>query len=283
MRAIRRAAFAVAICLSVPVVWAPPAFAARALTATPNVGLIDGQTVSFTGSGFNPSVDIGFCQAIDDGTPAQEDCGASTGTTTSSPSGDISGQLTVRQSMFVPSLGRTVDCASEACFVGAAEISDIANTSAFASLTFVRIQPDGQIRRLSDSVVFGNDVYGSDGLGQTFTHPVAPGGSWSFAVQVQNDGDRTDDITVTAASIGTSPDVSVRYFAGWFDVTALVNGGGFTFAGVPPGGVRRLPVQFHAVSGAPVDERSRQLVTFTSGTAPIADSVLVAARVLTPA
>jgi hypothetical protein len=283
MAATRRTALAVAICLSVPIVWAAPALAARALTATPSVGLTDGQTVSFTGSGFNASVDIGFCQAIDDGTPAQEDCGASTGTTRSSPSGDISGELTVRQSMFVPSLGRIVDCTSAACFVGAAEISDIAHTSAFASLTFVRIQPDGQIRRLSDSVVFGNDVYSSTGSGETVTHPIAPGGSWSFAVQVQNDGARTDDINVTAASIRTSPDISVRFFAGYFDVTSLVNGAGFTFSGVPPGGVRRLPVQFKAVSGAAVEQRSHQLVTFTSRTAPIADSVLVAVRVLAPA
>jgi hypothetical protein len=284
MSAIRRTALAVAICLGVPAVWAPPAFAASALTVTPNTGLIDGQTVSISGSGFPGSTDIGFCEAIDDGTPSQSDCaGGSAQTTTSSPSGDITGQLPVRQSIFVPSLGRVVDCTREACKIGAADINNIASTVAFASLSFVRIQPDGQVRRLSDGFVFGNDVYNTDGVGEKVVHPVAPGGSWSFAVQVENDGARTDDITVNAASILTSPDVSVRYFAGWFDVTALVNGDGFTFAGVPPGGIRRLPVQFKAVAGAHIDQRSHQVVRFTSRTAPtVTDGVVVGVRVLAP-
>jgi hypothetical protein len=244
---------------------------------------VEAQTVSVAGGGFNPSVVVGFCQAIMDATPDQSDCGAPFGTTTSSPSGEISVQYTVRQSMFVPSLGRTVNCWVETCFIGAAETANIAGTATFAPLTFVHVQPDGQIRRLSDSTIFGNDVYNSDGSsGQTVTHTVAPGADWSFAVQVQNDGQRTDNITVTASPIVSSPDISVRYFAGYFDVTSYVTGTGFTFANVPPGEIRRLPVRFRASSGALVDARSAQIVTFTAGNAPVIDKVRVSVRVVAP-
>jgi hypothetical protein len=186
--------------------------------------------------------------------------------------------------MFVPSLARTVNCWSEQCVIGAAETNNIASTATYsAPLTFVHVQPDGRIRRLSDSTIFGNDVYNSDGSsGQTVTHPIAPGADWSFAVQVQNDGERTDNITVTAAPILSSPNITVRYFVGYFDVTSHVTGTGFTFADVPPGEIRRLPVQFRASSSAPVDARSHQLVTFTAGNAPVIDAVRVGVRVIAP-
>ena len=283
MRVLRRVALGAAICLVLPVVSSTPAYAARTLTVTPSTDLVEAQTVSVAGGGFNPSVGVGFCQAIMAATPSQSDCGAPFGTTTSSPSGEISFDYTVRQSMFVPSLGRTVNCWVETCFIGAAEINDIAGTATFAPLTFVHVQPDGRIARLSDGTIFGDDVYNRDGSsGQTVTHTITPGANWSFAVQVQNDGARTDDITVTAASIFSSPDVTVRYFAGWFDVTSYVTGAGFTFGSVPPGGIRRLPVQFRASSGAAIDSRSRQLVTFTSRTAPVVDAVVVGVRVVAP-
>jgi hypothetical protein len=283
MTVLRRVALAAAICLVLPVISSTPAYAARTLTVTPSTDLVEAQTVSVTGAGFTPSVGIGFCQAIMSATPSQSDCGTLAGTTTSSTSGEISVQYTVRQSMRVPSLGRTVNCWVETCFIGAAELNDIPGTATFAPLTFVHVQPDGQIRRLSDGTIFGNDVYNSDGSsGQTVTHTVAPGAAWSFAVQVQNDGQRTDNITVTASPILSSPDITVRYFAGYFDVTSRVTGAGFTFANVPPGEIRKLQVQFGATSGAAVDARSHQLVTFTAGNAPVRDAVRVGVRVASP-
>jgi hypothetical protein len=279
MTALRRAALAAAICLVLPVVSSTPAYAARTLTVTPSTDLVEAQNVSVTGAGFAPSAEIGFCQAIMDATPDQSDCGTPFGLTTSSPLGEISFAYTVRQSMPVSSLGRVVNCWVETCFIGAAQTNNIAGTATFAPLTFVHVQPDGQIRRLSDSTIFGNDVYNSDGSsGQTVTHAIAPGADWSFAVQVQNDGQRSDNITVTASPILSSPDITVRYFAGYFDLTSKVTGTGFTFANIPPGEIRRLQVQFRAISGAAVDARSHQLVTFTAGNAPVRDAVRVGVR-----
>jgi hypothetical protein len=281
MSAIRRAALGVAICLVLPVVSSAPASAAPSLTVTPSTDLVDRQIVSVEGGGFHPSVEVGFCQAIMDATPSVEDCGTPFGLTTSSPSGEISFNYSVRQSMGVSSLGRTVNCWVETCFIGAAETADIAGTATFAPLTFVHVQPDGQIRRLS--AIFGNDVYNIDGAdGQTAWHPIAPGADWSFAVQVQNDGQRSENITVNAGPLSSSPDINVRYFVGYFDVTSRVTGAGFTFANVPPGEIRRLPVQFRASSGAPIDALSGQRVTFTAGSAPVSDVVRVIVRVVAP-
>ena len=283
MTAVRRVALAVAVCLAVPVFWAAPASAAGTITVTPNTNLVDGQTVTVSGTGFRSSVGVGMCEAIMDSTPGPEDCnGGSYATVSTSPAGDFSMQLTVRQSISVPSLGRVVHCWIEACFIGAAEVSDVGNTAVFAPLTVVHVQPDGQVRRLSDNVIFGNDVYGTDGAGETVTHSVAPGAMWSFAVQVQNDGERTEAITVNAASVLSAPGVTVRYFAGYLDVTSLVTGSGFTFSGVPPGGIRKLPVQFTATSGASIGARSHQLITFHVGTVTAVDAVRVGVRVDAP-
>jgi len=280
MTAVRRAAFALAVCLAVPVMWAGPASAATALTVTPNTNLVDGQTVTIDGSGFSSSTSVGVCEAVMDASPGPEDCNnggyATVGT---SASGDFSVPFAVKQSIFVPSLGRVVHCWIESCFIGAADTSNVAGTAAFAPLTFVHVQPDAQVRRLSDNVIFGNDVYGTDGTGETVTHSVAPSGAWSFAVQVENDGARTENITVNAAAVLSAPGVSVRYFAGFIDVTSFVNGSGFTFANVPPGGIRKLPVQFTATSGASIGARSQQLVTFHVGAITAVDAVRVGVRV----
>ena len=288
VRCLRRVALVAAICLVLPVLSSAPAFAVRSLTVTPHTDLREDQSVSVTGAGFTPSVNVQFCQAIMDATPSfSKDCGAAAPLVVSSATGEISGENIVRQTIFPARVGRAVDCWVETCVMLAAEVDDVAGTATFsAPLTFVRVQTDGQIRRLSDSVVFGDDVYNADGSGQRVSHGISPGRDWSFAVQVQNDGGRTENITVTAAPELSSSGISVRYFAGWREVTSYVTGAGFTFANVPPGEIRRLPVQFRAASGVPLDARARQLVTFDvverPGIVIGADTVGVGVRVVAP-
>ena len=114
MTRIRRLVVGAAIGFVLPaLVGVSPAFAARYSTATPSTDLVDGQTVHIDGAGFNGSVAVGFCQAIDDGTPGQADCGGATpATTTTSSAGTFSGDVVVRRLIFVPSAGRTVNCAA---------------------------------------------------------------------------------------------------------------------------------------------------------------------------
>jgi hypothetical protein len=390
MKRLRGAILVVAVALAVPAVWAMPAFAARGVTLTPNTGLVELDSVTISGTGFNPSVEVGYCQGIDDGSPSASDCGSSVGFTSTSPAGDFSAQQTVRRFIHVPSLGRTVDCASESCAIGAAETSDVVGTAIFTPIEFAPAppppatrgaitvsparpsdgqqvtvagtgfrpnanieilqcvtgaqdptgcspnfttavadgagafsaayivsrfvsppgassvdcqpagrcvmaaaetvdipgtivtapleitrpqQPDGQIRRLSDGAITGDNIYNLDGTGQTRLRAVVPGAKWSFAVQVQNDGDVTDDITVTAPP--SSSPFTVRYFVSYFDITSQVTGGGFTFTGIAPGQIQRLPVQFNVAPDAPLESLTEPLVTFTSKTTQGADAVRV--------
>lgn len=278
MTGIRRTAFVATICLVVPVVWVSPAFAARGLTATPSTGLIDRQVVTVDGSGFNGSVEVGVCQAIDDGSPDESDCGGGIAFTNTSPAGDFSIGYGVKRLIFVPSLGRTVNCAIESCVMGAAETSNIAGTATFAPIAFAPGQPDGLIRRRSDGQITGDNIYSSDGaFFQTRIRKVAQGTKWAFALRVQNDGLETDDITVRASAVVGS--VSVRYFIGYYDVTADVTGSGFTYPDMTPGEIRPLAVQFNVGSDAEIGSGRLAGVTFTSDSAGSSDTVVVGVKV----
>jgi Neocarzinostatin family len=141
MKKLRAAMLVLAVSLAVPLVWATPAFAQRSLAVTPSTGLVDLDSVTIAGTGFNPSVEVGFCQGIDDGSPSPSDCGSSIGFVNTTPAGDFSAQQTVRRFMHVPSLGRTVDCASEACAIAAAEVSDITGTAILVPIAFAPAPP----------------------------------------------------------------------------------------------------------------------------------------------
>jgi hypothetical protein len=398
MRLLRRGVLLAAVGLAVPFGSATPAFAQRTLTVTPSTNLVELDSVTIAGTGFSTSVEIGFCQGIDDGTPSVSDCGTSTGGSASTTlEGTFSAQQTVRRFIHVPSLGRTVDCATDQCVIGAAEASDVAGTAVLMPISFATapsppatrgsitvspadpfdgqevtvdgtgfrpnakieilecvtdpadptdcsptftttvasaagafsgayvvqqflappgappvdcsppgvcviaaaevvdipgtivtspfeitaVQPDGRIRRRSDGVITGDGIYNLDGAGQTRIRAVAPGTKWTFAVQVENDGDVPDDITVTAPP--GSPPFAVRYFVSYFDITSQVTGLGFTFTDVAPGQVWTFAVQFNVAPDAPLGGQHVSQVTFQSGTAPRADTVVVGvvARALT--
>ncbi|MDQ1385963.1 MAG: Neocarzinostatin family [Actinomycetota bacterium] len=287
MSVLRRVALLVSVCLGVQSAAVLPASAARGLTVTPSTGLINFQQVAVTGAGFTPSVNVSFCQAIHDATPSRADCGAAVPSAFSSPTGEISGENVVRQTINPASVSHPVDCWVDQCVMMAWEEDDVAGTAVFSPpLTFVHIQPDGQIRRLSDSTLIGDDVYNADASGQTVPHGITAGHDWSFAVQVENDGGRNDDISVMAVAEMSHPGLVVRYFAGWLDITSRVTrGSSFTFADVAPGAIRKLVVQVRAASSAPLDAISRQRVTFYVGRPPTIlaiDVVRVGVRVIPP-
>jgi hypothetical protein len=161
-----------------------------------------------------------------------------------------------------------------ACVIAAAEVLDIPGTIVTAPFQITAPQPDGMIRRRSDGAITGNDIYNLDGSGQARIRAVAPGTTWSFAVQLENDGEvADDDITVTAPL--SSPAFTVRYMVANFNITSKVTGGGFTFTDVAPGQIWTLGVQFKVAPDAPPESRADPLVKFTSETAPRADAVRV--------
>ena len=96
----------------------------------------------------------------------------------------------------------------------------------------------------------------------TRNHAIAPGGKWSYALRVQNDGEVSDDLVFSAPQPANGS-VRTRYFVGYYDVTTAVNGSGFTFADVSPGETRSIAVQFVAAPDA-VD-RAHVIVQLHSG------------------
>jgi hypothetical protein len=108
----------------------------RTLTVTPDTGLVDGDVVALHGTGFTPSATVGFCQAVDDGTPDPSDCGVPFQLASADAAGEFTASYTVRRFMTPSSVGATIDCAqpSANCLIGATDLGS--GNVPFAPITF---------------------------------------------------------------------------------------------------------------------------------------------------
>ena len=80
----------------------PGGVSPTALTVTPNANLVNAQTVTVEGSGYQANIQIAYCQGVDDGSPGLTDCrGRSIEFATTSPTGTFTAQLTVYRIMTV--------------------------------------------------------------------------------------------------------------------------------------------------------------------------------------
>jgi Neocarzinostatin family len=98
------------------------------LTATPSVGLADGQTIIVTGSGFTPFVGVGMVEC-QEGATGPSGCDISTlRELATDGSGSFSTPYTVTRVITTTAgkLGanKTIDCALSPCFLGAADVSN---------------------------------------------------------------------------------------------------------------------------------------------------------------
>ncbi|GIU89354.1 MAG: hypothetical protein KatS3mg010_0453 [Acidimicrobiia bacterium] len=107
----------------------PTAESSSSLTVVPDTALAGGQAVSVELGGYPPGAALGWCQAVAVEPPSVSNCGQPIGLGTAGPDGALTGTLRLARFIYVPSLARWVDCASpsEACVVGAADLSDIAS------------------------------------------------------------------------------------------------------------------------------------------------------------
>ena len=244
----RRVARCVAACWVVAAFcWAAPASAATTLTATPRTDLVSGQAVVLHGTGFHPGREVRLCQG-----DTQWLCqpGGPTGRTTASATGTIDARFAVRRYLATPD-GR-VDCASGECWIMAVDLDDIGGTIVVATIAFapdvLAPQPDVRIRNPGNGTVVGDDVYDTFAPGvPTRTRVVEPDETWTYRVEVENEGP-TDDLRIRAEP--GRPPFTVRYLAGWYDVTAAVTGTGAVLHDVPHGAVRTIKVQVRAAAGA---------------------------------
>jgi hypothetical protein len=122
---------------------APGADAATAVTVSPADGLSGGDVVTIEAAGFVPGTVAGWCQGVDPpGAASFDDCGVNTTySRTVEADGSFTGQAAVERFIYVPSLGRWVDCAepAEGCGIGAAAADDVAGTAAFAPVAFAPV------------------------------------------------------------------------------------------------------------------------------------------------
>ena len=120
----------------------PTAEGTGSVTVTPATGLVDGQTVTVTMSGFPASGTVGWCQGVPVEPASTSNCGGPVRTGQTDASGGlIDPSYPVARFIFVPTLGRTVDCAAETCVIGAADVTDIPGSVANAYLAFSVAEP----------------------------------------------------------------------------------------------------------------------------------------------
>jgi alpha-tubulin suppressor-like RCC1 family protein len=118
----------------------PSAVTTGRVVVTPSTGLIDGQSVDVSLSGFAPAATLGWCQAVVASVPAGPGlCGGPIRTGTADANGAlVDPAYPLARNIYVPALGRSVDCAdpAERCVLAAADVRDIAASAATAPLAF---------------------------------------------------------------------------------------------------------------------------------------------------
>jgi len=98
--------------------------------------------------------------------------------------------------------------------------------------------PDGLVKKASAGAFAGDGVYNDTGAGQAASATLERGGSARFVVRVENDGARTDSMTVDGC--GSWGAFSMTYLAGdGTDVTRAVTEGRYTL-GLATGGHGRV-------------------------------------------
>jgi hypothetical protein len=144
----------------------------RSVAASPSTHLVDGQTITVTGSGWQPGHTIGFCQAVAADPPGAGSCADGLFTeATADAFGNISGSLVVRASINVPNLGSQIACTgpTQPCALGAADVADVAGTVTSVPLGFDLAVPGAP--------TIGSAVAGDGEATVSWTAPAFDGGS----------------------------------------------------------------------------------------------------------
>jgi hypothetical protein len=107
------------------------------VTVVPDTGLLDGQVVTVTLSGWPARGTVPWCQAVVFGVASPSNCGNTLVFSSTDAFGTASASYIVRRVMFVPSVGRNVDCAVEPiCVMAATDFQDIEGSVRLTPLSF---------------------------------------------------------------------------------------------------------------------------------------------------
>jgi hypothetical protein len=108
--------------------------------------------------------------------------------------------------------------------------------------------PDAAIGVAKDGPFRGNDVYGTDGAGQTRRRTIEGGTTDSFFIPLQDDV--MPDETLVVSGGGSGRNLGIRYFLAGTEVTSSVTGGGLVLTTVPAGAALTLRMSVTVRSGA---------------------------------
>lgn len=132
-------------------------------------------------------------------------------------------------------------------------------------------RPDGRIQKGAGAFV-GDDVVNTTGANQTRTAGLGSGGSVTFTVRIDNDGNAHDQVTIRGT--GGDSRFRVRYAFGGQNVTSAVVNGTFRTPSIIPGRDRALTVVVDALPGSPSGSSRTLSIRLTSfGASPRVDVV----------
>lgn len=120
----------------------------------------------------------------------------------------------------------------------------------------------------------GNGVYNANAADQTVATTVGAGGTATFTVRLENDGNLIDALRVT----GTASTLTYRitYLVGTTDVTSEVVAGRYGTSALAPDARATLRVVIKARAGVPVGSVGKAKITIASATTPAALDVVKA-------
>ncbi len=150
--------------------------AGTSISASPNTGLLDGQVVAVSGSGWRPGGAIYFCEGVLSALPGPADCNNSQlFSAFADGSGNLTASLTVTSRINVPSAGGAVDCIVDTrCVVGATDPTDVIGTITSTPLRFLAVPtvvPGGGFVAEGNSGT--TDLHVALTLSKPFDQPVA--------------------------------------------------------------------------------------------------------------
>jgi alpha-tubulin suppressor-like RCC1 family protein len=121
----------------------PGVEATSSIAVTPSSGLVGGQTIEISLSGFAPNAFVGWCQAVDDPPVGAANCSAPLGSGTTDDNGELTAPVTIRRFIYAPGRDRWADCAepTETCIFGAADLADLGGSVTSVALDIITPPP----------------------------------------------------------------------------------------------------------------------------------------------
>jgi hypothetical protein len=126
-------------------------------------------------------------------------------------------------------------------------------------------QPDAKIRKSAETVFAGNNIYNTDGVGQTTTAKARVGQSRTFVLRFQNDGNVASIFTILGpASSGNFRLRFLKGATGSTDITAQVVAGTYATSSVRAGDRRTIRLVVTVKRSAPIGVTLNASVVATS-------------------